>query len=353
MVMDTALTRMMSIEVPVVCAPMAGVADSALALAVSRAGGLGCIGVGSAATCDWLAAQLADVTDGAVPFGVGFMGWALARDDAAFAMALSAKPDLVSLAFVDPIDELTPWVERAKAAGAAVAIQVGTAPEAAVAERIGADIVVARGGEAGGHGRNAVATLPLLQEVLDTVSAPVLAAGGIATARGLAAVLAAGAAGAWVGTAFTGCAEATSSVAAREAMDRAAATDTLHTRVFDIAQRLPWPEPFGGRALGNGFTETWAQRPALLQTLVDSQDRDPGVTITADMRAARAAADTEMAPVYCGQGVGMIRTGLPAAEIIAEFARAGSLLAAAGVVAGAVAARQSDPGALTAEGPAQ
>lgn len=329
MVMDTALTRMMSIDVPVVCAPMAGVADSALALAVSRAGGLGCIGIGAAASRDWVAAQLAAVTDGSVPFGVGFMGWALERDSAAFDMALSAKPDLVSLAFVDPIDQLAPWVEQAKAAGAAVVIQAGTMPEAATAERIGADIVVARGSEAGGHGRDAVATLPLLQEVLDTVAVPVLAAGGIATARGLAAVLAAGAAGAWVGTAFAGCAEATSSAAARSALDRAAATDTLHTRVFDIAQRLAWPEPFGGRALVNTFTETWAERPALLQTLVDSQDRDPGVAITAEMHAARAAADTDIAPVYCGQGVGMIRTGLPAAEIIAEFARAESLLAAA------------------------
>src|SRR5699024_10068429 len=130
----------------------------------------------------------------------------------------------------------------------------------------------------GGHGRNAVATLPLLQEVLDAVSVPVLAAGGISGPRGLAAVLAAGAAGAWVGTAFAGCREATNSPDAQRAMDRAAATDTVYGRTFDIAQRLAWPEQFGARALRNSFTETWAGREADLAGRVSGEDPSEGVT---------------------------------------------------------------------------
>ena len=99
-------------------------------------------------------------------------------------------------------------------------------------------MLVARGGEGGGHGRNDVATLPLLQAVLDAVTVPVLAAGGIGTARGLAAVLAAGAAGAWVGTAFLACTEAATSAGARELLLTAADTDTVYGRVFDVGQRL-------------------------------------------------------------------------------------------------------------------
>lgn len=330
MVMRTALTQLLGLDVPVIAAPMAGVADARLAAAVSRAGALGCIGVGSTNTADWVDAQLASIRASDVPFGIGFMAWALEADPAPFERALAAGPALVAVSF----GEVTRWVARARDAGAIVAVQAGTPDEAVAAERAGASVVVARGGEAGGHGRNEVATLPLLQEVLDSVSVPVLAAGGISGARGLAAVVAAGAAGAWVGTAFAGCTEATSSSTARRAMDGAGAADTVYGRVFDIAQRLAWPTEFGGRALRNEFTRAWIGHDADLEALVVRQDDDPDVTVTADMARARAGADVSMAPVYCGQGVGRIRVDVSAADVVAEFTRAADLLRRAGAAAG-------------------
>ena len=286
---------------------------------------------------------MAQAVDAGVPFGVGFMAWALAVDSTAFDIALEARPALVSISF----GEVEPWVTRAREVGAVVAVQAGTVAEAVAAERAGAGLVVARGGEAGGHGRNEVATLPLLQEVLDTVSVPVLAAGGISGPRGLAAVLAAGAAGAWVGTAFAGCTEATSSPAARRVMARAGATGTVYGRVFDIAQRLAWPPEYGGRALVNDFTREWLGRETDLAAAVSVDRAVPAAgggapdaggkpDVTTAMARARAEGDVSMAPVYCGQGVGRIRVDVPAAEVVAEFARAADLLRASARVVDAV-----------------
>lgn len=311
-------------SVPVVSAPMAGAADAALAIAVSRAGALGGIGIGSTRGPEWIRAQLDALAAADVPFCIGLMAWSLPADDTAFALALAARPALLSISLGD----LHPWIDRAKEAGITVAVQIGTAAEALAAERSGADMIVARGAEAGGHGRDAVATLPLLQQVLDTVAVPVLAAGGIATARGLAAVLAAGAAGAWVGTAFVGCVEATAGPAVRAALEAADGSHTVYTRAFDIAQRLPWPARYGGRALANDFTARWGGHDEALAGRIADEEPDAG--ITAAMRAARAAGDPATAPVYAGQGVGQIRVGVPAAAVIAEFARAPGLVRRAG-----------------------
>ncbi|MEO7126810.1 MAG: nitronate monooxygenase [Nakamurella sp.] len=327
--MNTELSRLFGLTVPVIAAPMAGVADARLAIAVSRAGALGCIGIGSTRTAQWVDEQVARAAEANIPFGVGFMGWALDHDAAPFDAALAANPALVSISFADPIDDLGRWVGRARAAGAVVAVQIGTIAEAVSAERIGASLIVARGSEAGGHGRNDVATLPLLQEVLETVHPPVLAAGGISGSRGLAAVLAAGAAGAWVGTAFAGCIEATSSPAARQAMSGARATDTRHTRIFDIAQQLDWPRVFGGRALENDFTAAWADRPDLLQSAITAPETESAATISAGMARALGVADVRTAPVYCGQGVSRIHIDVPASDVVAEFARATELLRSA------------------------
>ena len=124
------------------------------------------------------------------------------------------RPALVSVSF----GELVEPVGRLHEAGILTATQVGSLADLVAAEAAGVDVVVARGGEGGGHGRNDLATLPLLQLVLERTDRPVYAAGGILNHRGLAAVLAAGAAGAWVGTAFLGCVEAESAPAARAAL---------------------------------------------------------------------------------------------------------------------------------------
>ncbi|MGH3424388.1 MAG: NAD(P)H-dependent flavin oxidoreductase, partial [Nocardioidaceae bacterium] len=189
--------------------------------------------------------------------------------------------------------------------------------EAVAAERAGVDLIVARGSEGGGHGRQEVATLPLLQSVLESVETPVLAAGGVATARGLAAVLAAGAAGAWVGTAFLACPEADSSDAARERLLAATDTDTAYGRVFDVAQGLGWPPEYGGRSLRNAYFDEWVGRE---QELAGDPDAARALT------EAREARDFDTAYVYAGTGVGMLRESRPAAEVVAGLAGARELL---------------------------
>ncbi len=136
-------------------------------------------------------------------------------------------------------------------AGIPVATQVGTVDDARQAADHGIDVLVARGGEGGGHGRDEMATLPLLQEVLEAVEVPVVAAGGIANARGLAAVLAAGAVGAWVGTAFLGCVETAWSEAARQSVIEAGDGDTIYTRVL----RCRPQDRLAGRVRGTGLAK--------------------------------------------------------------------------------------------------
>jgi nitronate monooxygenase len=306
------LTERFGIAVPVVAAPMAGVSGGRLAAAVSAAGGLGMIGCGPAATPERVREQCDLARQGGL-FGVGLMAWALARDDAVVEVVAEVAPALVSVSF-GPYER---WVEPLRAAGVVVATQVGTRDEALAAEQAGVDLLVARGGEGGGHGRNALSTLTLLQEVLDAVAVPVVAAGGIGTARGLAAVLAAGAEGAWVGTAFMACPEAGTSDAARQRLLRAAGTDTAYGRVFDVGQRLPWPPEYGGRALRNAFFDRWVGRE-------DELHADDAAA--AELEEARRAGDFDVASLYAGQGVGMLRSERPASEVVQELAGAAALL---------------------------
>jgi nitronate monooxygenase len=311
--MRTWLSERFGLDLPVVCAPMAGVSDGELAAAVSRAGGLGMIGVGGAATPEWISKQCQIAAAAGRPFGVGLMAWVLDGSPKQLDAALTSGAALVSVSY-GPYERYLPALRQARKT---VATQVGTLAEAAVAEQAGVDVIVARGGEGGGHGRNDVGALPLLQLVLDAVTTPVLAAGGIAGPRGLAAVLAAGAAGAWIGTAFLACTEAASSPEARDRLFAATDTSTAYGRVFDIAQRLPWPPEYGGRALRNPFFDRWAGREQELQA---------NAGLPAEMASARDHGDFDTAPIYAGQAAAALTRQRPAADVLAELASAQRLL---------------------------
>jgi nitronate monooxygenase len=311
--MRTWLTQRFGLSVPVVGAPMAGVADGRLAAAISTAGGLGMFGVSPSVSPEWIAQQVAEAGADGAAYGIGLMAWTLPNVPAHLDAVIAAAPALVSVSY----GAYAGYVAPLHAAGIAVATQVGTTAEAREAERAGVDVIVARGGEAGGHGRNDVATLPLLQAVLDAVRTPVLAAGGIASARGLAAVLAAGAAGAWVGTAFLACTEAAGSPAARRRLLDADETSTAYGRVFDVAQRLDWPPEYGGRAVRNALFVPRQGR---------EDERAADEDAQAELRDARRDQDFERAYIYAGQTVGAVRRERPAAEVVAEFASADDLL---------------------------
>ncbi|NLT26291.1 MAG: nitronate monooxygenase [Microbacteriaceae bacterium] len=277
---------------PIIGAPMANVGGGLLAAAISRAGGLGFAGFGGADGPDAVAREF-DLAAGA-PIGAGFMAWALDRDDAPLRAALERRPAVVSITF----GALDRHVALVREAGIPVVTQVGDLDDLAAAERAGVDGVVARGGEGGGHGRDSIAMLPLLQAVLERTALPVAAAGGIATRRGVAAVLAAGASAAWIGTRFAAAVESRSSDRNRALLVAAGPGDTVHSRVHDIAKQDAWPVEFGGRALREPLHDEWLGREDELA----------------------AIAPIPCSPVYAGQGVGAIRAVEPAAAIVAALA---------------------------------
>ncbi|MGV9305663.1 NAD(P)H-dependent flavin oxidoreductase [Nonomuraea sp. NPDC004354] len=309
----TWLTDRFGLSVPLVGAPMAGVGAGRLAAAISAAGALGMIGVPATASAQWIADEAAVAAESGRPYGIGLMAWTLPGNPGQIDAVLAARPALVSVSF----GPYAGYVEPFRQAGITVVTQAGTTREAREAEAAGVDAVVARGGEGGGHGRNDVATLPLLQGVLDAVGIPVLAAGGIAGARGLAAVLAAGAEGAWVGTAFLACSETMVSAPALRRILAAAETDTVYGRVFDVAQRLGWPPEYGGRGLRNAFFDQWEGKEEAL-----AADEEAHAAVA----AARAAGDYDVAVVYASEAVGLVRERRPAADVVADFATAAALL---------------------------
>lgn len=310
------LTEKFGLTVPVVGAPMANVGGGRLTAAVSAAGGLGMLGAGSAVTADWIRTEGAVAAATGKPYGVGLMAWSVKDRPEHLDAVLELKPALVALSFGD----YTPYVETLQKEGIAVATQAGTVADAREAVDAGVDVIVARGAEAGGHGRNDVATLPLLQAILDLTDLPVLAGGGISGPRGLAAVLAAGAAGAWIGTAFLTCAEALTKEPARQRIIEADETDTVYGTVFDAASRAGWPDEFGGRALRNAYFDSWQGHEEELKT------DDAG---HAEYVEGTRVADPARASIYAGQGVGAI-TGQPtAAEVVDGFATYRTYLTAA------------------------
>jgi nitronate monooxygenase len=286
----------MGLAVPIVNAPMGGAAGGRLAAAVSQAGGLGMIGMGSSATAAGLTGELRELGDIGRPFGIGLVDWVMTADPELFDVALTAQPALLCVSFGKALS----WVGRVRDAGVAVATQVADVEAARRAVGEGVDVLVARGAEGGGHGEPRVGTLPLLAEMLDMVDAPVLATGGIASARGLAAVLAAGASGAWVGTAFAACTESLTAPAAREQLVSASSDSTTITGVSDVAQHYPWPATLPERVLRNDFARQWDGREGEL-------DDDARAALT----RAVVAEDYRIAPVNAGEGVGMVHDVRP------------------------------------------
>ena len=241
---------------PILNAPMGGVAGGRLAAAVTAAGGLSMVGMGSDGTRELLQTQLRHVRG---KFGIGLVDWVMRDQAGLLEDALAAGPALLSVSFGTDWS----WVAKAHDAGIATVTQVYDSLGARRAVDAGVDILVARGSEGGGHGEVKLGTLPLLDTVLDALdgaavpAVPVLAGGGIASPRSLAAVLAAGASGAWVGTRLAACPEALTGDGSRRALIAARATDTAVTRVFDVAKGLPWPARFPSRVLANDFVARW------------------------------------------------------------------------------------------------
>jgi nitronate monooxygenase len=304
--LHTTLTTGWHLRYPIIGAPMAGVSGGRLARSVSEAGGLGMLGVGSQTPIEFITREAAIARgEDQERFGIGLMAWAVERRPELLDAAIRAHPFLISISFGSP----APYVKQLHEQGILVATQVHSRVEALEATAADVDLVVVQGTEAGGH-TGQVSTLPLLQIVLEAVEIPVVAAGGIASPRGVAAALAAGAQGVWVGTVLLAALESETSEAARNHLIQAEETETTLTRVFDLAQGLAWPEQFPGRALRNRFTEEWDAHPEALPADVQARKH---------LIEAIKERDYEVAFIYAGQAVGLLTQQQPAGTIIRDL----------------------------------
>ena len=312
----TSFTELFSIEHPIVSAPMGGAAGGALAAAVSNGGGLGLVG-GGLGDPYWLDSELAIVTERtSLPWGVGLLCWSAGPP--AVERALAYRPDAVMLSFGDP----WPLAEPVKRAGLKLIIQVTDLAEARQAIDVGADVIVAQGAEAGGHGGSR-ATLPFVPAVVDLAApTPVLAAGGIADGRGLAAALALGAAGVLIGTRFLATPEALIAPGSVKAILDSSGEDTERNCVLDIARGSAWPRRYTGRAIRTAFMDRWRGRE-------DELDRDQAAKDA--YQAALARGDQAVVPVWAGEGIDLITDVASAADLVGLIARdAETVLARAG-----------------------
>jgi nitronate monooxygenase len=302
----TRLTEMLGVRHPIVLAPMGGVSGGRLAAAVSNAGGFGMVGGGYGDPA-WLRHELDCVKqETREPWGVGFITWSVARP--VVELALEYEPHAVMLSFGDP----APYAALIRSAKCKLICQVQDLEGARIAQEAGANVIVAQGSEAGGHGASR-ATLPLVPAVVDAVApTPVLAAGGIADGRGLAAALMLGAEGALIGTRFYASVEALGSSLAKQRIVAARGGDTVRTNVFDVVRKLDWPPVNTGRALRNRFLDRWHGREPKLAGALEREHAAYG--------AAARGADFDTAVVWAGEAVDLIKDVEPAATLVARIA---------------------------------
>jgi nitronate monooxygenase len=311
MPLSTRLTEILSIRHPILLAPMGGISGGALAGAVTAAGGLGIIG-GGYGDPEWIERQFAAAGNHRV--GCGFITWSMAQRPEVLDAALAHEPAAIMLSFGDPV----PFAARIKQAGALLICQVQSLAHVDEAIAAGADIIVAQGGEAGGHG-GVRATLPFVPAVVDAVArhaseVVVVAAGGIGDGRGLAAALMLGAEGVLVGTRFYASDEALAHPNAKARMAKAAGDATLRTSTVDIVRDIPWPPQFTVRVMRNDFVARWHGAEAELRA-ARSQEM-------ARYQAAVAVGDFDTAAILGGEAMGVFDSVLPAGEIIERMAAA-------------------------------
>jgi nitronate monooxygenase len=304
MPISTPLTELLAIRHPILLAPMDVVAGARLAVAVSAAGGFGILGGGYGDRA-WLEQETAKLKKSAAPFGIGFITWSLAKRPELLDIALNARPRAIMLSFGDP----QTFAPRVKAAGALLICQVQSEDMAWQALDAGADILIAQGAEAGGHGASRT-TIDIVLAIVDLAAGrvPVVAAGGIGDGRGLAAMMMLGASGVLLGTRFYASEEADGADEAKRRICAARSGSTVRGIIFDLSRNNVWPAPFTGRCLVNDHARRWIGREVELLQNVNA--------VAAEYAAAKASGNFDIAAVIAGEAVGLIHDIPPAAEIV-------------------------------------
>ncbi|MEI6734498.1 MAG: nitronate monooxygenase [Comamonadaceae bacterium] len=307
--LTTRLTRSLHLRHPIISAPMAFAGGGMLAAAVTQAGGLGLIGGGYGDPA-WLEEQFAAARGQRV--GVGFIAWSLRKSPSVLSDILKYRPAAVMLSFGNP----RPFIDDIRSVGASLICQCQDMDHVMDAVDAGADIIVAQGGEAGGHGalRGTLSFVPEVSDFLTRESPDtlLLAAGGIADGRGLAAALMLGADGVLLGTRLWASSEALVKPGHHQAIVEANGDGTLRTHVADIARQIPWPRGFSARIARNAFTDQWHGHEDALEKNISVEGPK--------YRQAFADGDPDHTGVWFGEAAGLIDEIESAADIIEKMA---------------------------------
>ena len=323
--MNSRFSEIFQLNTPIALAPMALASGGALAAACARAGALGLLG-GGYGELAWLQTQhalalqlLQDDTAALKRLGCGFITWKMDVDASALDWLLDQQhtPAALMLSFGDP----RPYAARIAKRGVPLICQIQRLEQLPLCLEAGAAVIVAQGAEAGGHGMNGLqgrATFSLVPELADALAAHspstlLLAAGGIADGRGLAAARMLGADGVLLGTRLWASAESLASAGAVAAALQANGDETARSAVFDVLRRKNWPPEFDFRALRNRLHRQWESRIHELRTSPEAA--------RADYDAGVAAQDFERAHVTVGEAVGLLQDAPSAAELIERITK--------------------------------
>ena len=308
--LTTPVCEVLGIEIPIVQAGMATYTSAELVAAVSNAGGLGIIGA--------LGRNRDDLRDEirrvraltSKPFGVNHVVCLI--DDECVELTLAQRVPVLSLSW-GRAAELT---ARAHEAGIKVMHQVTTPEEAGATAAEGADVIVAQGTEGGGHVGSTMSTMALVPQTVDIVKpVPVLAAGGIADGRGLAAAIMLGAQGVLMGTRFLATIECHGRGHSKDALLNSLGSQTVASKFYDDVSGILWPGSVV-RAIRNPILDEWARRPEEWARVAD------------EVRPALHSAVANGDFVLAGESVGLVHEILPAGELVKRIAEAATALLA-------------------------
>ena len=327
-VLNTRFAQRFQLTTPIALAPMALATGGALAAACAQAGALGLIG-GGYGDLAWtqreytLAAEL--LTNDAASharLGCGFITWKLDENAEALDWVLTQKPSAIMLSFGDP----RPYAARITSAGAQLICQVQRLDQVPHAIEAGASVIVAQGGEAGGHGANAIegrSTFTLVPEIADYLAAHspntlLLAAGGVADGRGLAAALMLGADGVLIGSRLWATTESLAAQGAKTLATQTNGDGTARSEVFDILRRKNWPAPYDFRAIRNDLHRALESDVAGLKTNPEAA--------RANYDAGVKAGDFTRAHATVGEVVGLIADVPTARDLIKRITHQAKIL---------------------------
>jgi len=306
----TRICELLGIEHPIVLGGMGSGTSPQLVAAVSAAGGLGVLGATRQDAGELARDAEAIRAATARPFGLNLL--LFMERPGQYDALLAARPKVVSTAWPTLEQDLGSYVTRAHAVGAVAMHMVSTVAEAKAAAHAGVDVIVAQGTEGGGH-VGLMGTMPLVPMVVSAVAPiPVLAAGGVADGRGLAAALALGADGVLLGTRFLATDEAPIAKGFKQAILESDGHDTLVTDIPDVANGQVWPGAYV-RVRRNRFVEQWLGR--------DNELRRRRAEVSARLRQAAQAGDPDRGAILIGQTAGLIDRVEPAAEVVQQISQ--------------------------------